>query len=453
MTPRSLRFRLLAAAVVSVAVALLIAGIGLTAMFQHHVERRVGSELETYLNQIVAAVGVTADGRVAFGQELADPRFGQPLSGLYWQIQDDRRPTLLRSRSLWDDSIRLPPDTLTPGIVHQHRLPGPAGQQLMVRERQILIRPDATDRRLRIAVAVDEQSLIEARNAFAADMLPYLLVVAGVLLAAAWIQVGIGLKPLDALRRGVMAVRSGTALRLKQAFPREVMPLVDEMNGLLAAQEQTIERARAWTADLAHGLKTPLMVLTADSQRLREEGNVAIADDLDQLAETMRRRVDRELIRARIRSVVQTKRVCADTGEVVNGVVRALQRTPRGAELEWSVEVGDDVYAAIAADDLAELLGNILENATKWARERIRIAVVKSDAIAVEVEDDGPGVPEEQLGNLGLRGVRLDQQKQGAGLGLAIAGDITEAYHGQLVFGQVKSGGLAVTVRLPPASE
>ena len=449
MTQRSLRFRLLVAAVVSVAAALLIAGISLVMMFERHVERRIGSELETYLNQITASVGVTTNGRIAFSHDLADPRFNQPLSGLYWQIQDEERPTLLRSRSLWDNVVELPEDELTGSTVHEHLLPGPAGQALIVSERRILFQPDSEERRVRIAVAVDKQTLVEARNAFAADMLPYLVVMAAVLLAAAWIQVRIGLAPLDSVRRGVTDIRSGATRRLERVYPDEVMPLVDEMNGLLEAQEQAIERARAWTADLAHGLKTPLMVLTADSQRLREAGDSSIADDLDQLADTMRRRVDRELIRARVRSGIETRRVLADAGDAVKRVVRTLKRTPRGATLAWSVEAPDGTDAAILPEDLTELLGNILENATKWADAAVSVSVSKGNAILIQVEDDGPGVAEDQLITLGQRGVLLDEQKQGSGLGLAIARDVAEAYHGVLSFDQSPMGGLAVTVRIP----
>ena len=449
MTQRSLRFRLLVAAVISVATALLIAGISLVVMFERHVERRIGSELETYLNQIAASVDMTDSERIAFGHDLADPRFNQPISGLYWQIQDEQRPTLLRSRSLWDNVIELPDDELTRGTIHRHLLPGPAGQQLIVRERQILFQPTTGERRVRIAVAVDKRTLVEARNAFATDMLPYLVVMAAVLLVAVWIQVRIGLAPLDSVRRGVTDIRSGTTRRLECAYPDEVMPLVDEMNGLLEAQEQTIQRARAWTADLAHGLKTPLTVLTADSQRLRKTGNSAIADDLDQLAETMRRRVDRELIRARVRSGIETRRVCADVGDVINSIVRTLKRTPGGADLEWSIEAPDGADAAILPEDLTELLGNILENATKWANAAISVSVDRGNGILIKVEDDGPGVPEDQLITLGQRGVRLDEQQQGSGLGLAIARDVAEAYHGVISLDSSPMGGLAVTVRIP----
>lgn len=452
MRPRSLRFRLLVSAGISVLGALLIAGLSLTVIFERHVERRIGAELETFQRQLVAGVNVQPDGRIGLTAEPADPRFDQPLGGLYWQIQDEARRRLLRSRSLWDDVITLPGDTLAPGAVHTHELVGPAGRTLLVREREILLRHAGEEHRIRVAVATDVRSIAEARNAFASDMLPYLAVMAAVLLSAAWLQVRVGLAPLERLRRGVMEIRAGPARRLASSHPDEVMPLVEEINALLEAQEQAIERARTWTADLAHGLKTPLMVLTADAQRLREAGNTAIADDLDLLADTMRRRVDRELIRARVRSGVPGKRARTDTVEVLGRIVRTLQRTPRGAALRWNIEAPERAEAAVQGDDLAELLGNILENAGKWARTAVSVRVNVREGIVVTVEDDGPGVAADQLERLGERGVRLDEQQQGTGLGLAIARDIAEAYRGDLTFSRATAGGLAVTIRLPATS-
>jgi signal transduction histidine kinase len=141
--------------------------------------------------------------------------------------------------------------------------------------------------------------------------------------------------------------------------------------------------------------------------------------------------------------------VFADAGDAVKRVVRTLKRTPRGAALAWSVEAPDGADAAILPEDLTELLGNILENATKWADAAVSVSVSKGSAILIQVEDDGPGVAEDQLITLGQRGVRLDEQKQGSGLGLAIARDVAEAYHGVLSFAQSPMGGLAVTVRIP----
>lgn len=451
MTRGSLRFRLLIAAAVSAAAALLIAGISLLFLFEHHVERRVGEELETYLKQIIAGVELTSEGRIAFDKELADPRFNQPLSGLYWQIQDEEYPRRLRSRSLWDDVVDLPPDKLPLGVVHEHALPGPGGQSLLVRERQIIVHPMTDKRRIRIAAAVSRGSLVEARNAFAVDMLPYLMVMAAVLLSAAWIQVRIGLAPLNAVRRGVAAIRSGRSRRLESRYPDEVMPLVEEMNGLLEVQEQAIERSRAWTSDLAHGLKTPLIALTSDAQRLRERGDTSIADDLEQLAETMRQRVDRELVRARVRSGGHAKRGVADVGDVVNRVVRTLKRTPQGNPLAWSVDAPYGTGVAIPPEDLTELLGNVIENAASWAGSEVSVSAVIADGVVIKVEDDGPGVSHDHLQSLGQRGVRLDEQKQGSGLGLAIARDVAEAYSGSLAFDCSSMGGLMVTVQIPEA--
>ena len=451
MKPRSLRVRLLLAALISVSAALLITGLSLVVMFENHVERRIGLELETYLNQISANIEVAENGRIRFEQSLADPRFNQPLSGLYWQIQDEVRPTLLRSRSLWDSVIDLPVDKLALGAIHEHVLPGPAGQTLLARERHLTLQAGDEVRRLRIVVAVDKQSLLLARNAFARDMFPYLLVMVVVLLLAAWVQIRIGLAPLTTLRRGVMDVRAGVTPRMERVYPEEVMPLVDEMNGLLDSQQQTVERARAWTADLAHGLKTPLTVLTAEAQRLRDEGSEEIADRLETLAESMRRRVDRELIRARLRSGVQSHPGPSDCGKIIHGIVRTLQRIPGGENLQWQIEAPEGMLASVSPEDLAELLGNLLENASKWAARTVKVSLITGEQLQIRIEDDGPGVPPAQFDSLGQRGMRLDEQKQGTGLGLAIALDISQAYEGRIGFESSSLGGLAVVVSMPSA--
>jgi len=139
----------------------------------------------------------------------------------------------------------------------------------------------------------------------------------------------------------------------------------------------------------------------------------------------------------------------ADAADAVNGIVRTLKRSPRGAALRWLLDVPNGADAEILPEYLTELLGNILENATKWANETVSVSVSKGQTILIRVEDDGPGVPEDQLNTLGQRGVRLDEQKQGSGLGLAIARDVSEAYHGKLSFQRSPMGGLAVTVQIP----
>ncbi len=463
MTRRSLRVRLWIGAAASITVALLVAGFGLVTLFERHVERRIGEELKSELNQLAAAIAPAPDGSIRLTREPLDPRFEQPLSGLYWQIDSADQPGRLRSRSLWDEIIALPADPLAPGGVHAHTLPGPAGQRLLVRERRIQLQSAGHPLVLRLAVGEDRAELTAARDAFAADMRPYLGLIVLVLTLATLIQIQAGLAPLESVRRGVGAIRSGQDRRLADAYPDEVMPLVTEVNALLDARAQAVERARAWTADLAHGLKTPLSALVADAQRLRQQGHPALADDLEQLAETMRRRVDRELIRARVRSGAATHPARVDVVDAVQRLLRTLRRTPDGERLDWRIEAPSQVIAALTADDLLELLGNLLENAAKWARTGVRVRIdprPRSEqaagacgaCIEIRVTDDGPGVPAEQMTRLGQRGLRLDQGKEGSGLGLAIVNDVVDAYGGSLVFGPAPEGGLMVGVRLPAAN-
>lgn len=451
----SLHYRLLLAAAISTGLALLIVAYSLSMLFERHLEQRIGEELVTYINQLASAISLNRNGRIIIERELAEVRFSKPMSGLYWQVQDDSRPTLLRSRSLWDDSIALPDDTLAAGVVHQHRIPGPRGRALIVRERQLLLPTAQGERRIRIAAAIDAGSLTDAGKKLATDMLPYLLVTALILLSASWLQVRTGLRPLAQIQQGVAEIRTGNRRRFTRKVPQEVMPLIDEINSLLDSQEKSIERSRAWTADLAHGLKTPLSILTADAQRLRDNGQQPIAKNLEQLAETMRRRVERELIRARIRSGIDNRYESSNTAMVIRGIIQALQRSPPGEAMDWQVETADDLQVPIPTEDLAELLGNILENAAKWARTAVAVTVTtqRDMTTTILVEDDGPGVAEEQLQQLGQRGMRLDEQVPGTGLGLAIARDVCEAYGSQLSFSSSTIGGLAVTVVIPAKVE
>lgn len=456
MTRRSLRARLAVAAALSIALALLVAALALVALFERHVERRMGTELVSQLNQLAATLQIDSDGQLTVQPKPSDPRFHRPLSGLYWQIDDASAGAagtgLLRSRSLWDTSIQSPTDRLEPGAVHAHTLPGPGGQKLLVRERSILLGARNSTRTLRLLAAMDRGELTRSRDAFAADMLPYLSIIALVLGLATWVQIRAGLAPLESMRLGINAIRAGREQRLADGFPDEVMPLVTEVNALLTAREQAVERARAWTADLAHGLKTPLSALAADAELLRVQGNPALAADLEQLAESMRRRVDRELVRARVRSGAETHQASADVIDALRRLINTLQRTPDGERLRWKLDAPTVAKAALMPDDLFELLGNLLENAAKWARGQVDICVEADEDVLIRIADDGPGVAADQRDRLCERGLRLDQRKEGSGLGLAIARDVVDACGGGLHFRRADAGGLEVCTRLPAAN-
>ena len=449
MRRRSLRLRLLFAAAVSIAVALIVAGFGWVQLFERHVERRLGVELETHLQQLAAGIQFDAQNQAHLKQAPADPRFSQPYSGLYWQVEDENG-IVMRSRSLWDAVLALPADPLELGILHEHEIDGPNDTRLLVRERRLLYTAPGGKRTLRLAVALDRRELDRLTTDFASDLAPSLAILAGVLILAAWLQVMVGLRPLEAVRRSLNEVRSARGRRLAGDYPDEVMPLVGEVNELLEAQEQAIARARAHAADLAHGLKTPLTVLAADAQRLRDKGEGEIAAELEDLADIMRRYVDRELARVRIGVRKGTVQSGADVRTVAEPIVRTLQRTPRGGTLHWTVDITNTPKAAVDPEDMAELLGNLLDNACKWARGAIWLHTTADSVVRIVIEDDGPGVPAQNLAALGQRGLRLDRRVQGTGQGLAIVSEIVEAYGGELIIGRSERGGLRVEARLPP---
>lgn len=449
MSRGSLRVRLLAAGAASILVALALAGLGLTLLFERHVERRVSAELELNLRQLIGHLGRDADGALRLDRPLTDPRFEQPLSGLYWQITQEPHGGVLRSRSLWDETLELPADPLPAPAVHRHVIDGPGGAAVLVVERSVSLPQRAGGGTIRAAVALDRGEIHAAGRAFAGELAPSLALLFAVLVAAAWVQVSVGLRPLDTIRRKLAAIRAGRAERMGEDFPDEVQPLAAEVDSLLKAQDASIERARAHAADLAHGLKTPLTVLAGDAQHLRERGEGELADEIAALAEGMRRHVERELARARA-GVRARGGASQPVSPIAVQVVEVMRRTPRGRELDWRIDVPADLCAAVDGQDLAEMLGNLAENAGKWADTRVRVSARSSDGMTVVlVEDDGPGVPEAELATVLARGGRLDAGKPGTGLGLAIVGDLVEAYGGSLLLGRSPLGGLQVELRLP----
>ncbi len=449
MKKGSLRLRLFAAGAASIVVALTVAGFGLMLLFERHVERRVVAELQTDLRQLTASLAMTPDGTLEVSRPLAEPRFQEPLSGLYWQITAQPTEPVLRSRSLWDALLALPSDDLSDGQEHRHDLAGPDGTTLLAVERAVVLPASLGGHRIRVVVALDHREVTAAARAFGADLLPALCVLAVVLIIAAWVQVTIGLWPLDAVRRRLADVRAGRAPHLGQAFPDEVQPLALEVDTLLDAQAVAMTRARARAADLAHGLRTPLTVLAATAEELRERGDAATASDIASVADSMRQHIERELARAR---ASHGSRAAAPRpiAPVVDRVVGVLRRTPRGQELDWQAAVPPDAAAAMDPQDLAELLGNLTENAVKWARSRVSVTGATAlDGAVLTIEDDGPGIADGDVAAALARGGRLDESRPGTGLGLAIVSDLVEAYGGTLTLGRSTLGGLHAVVRLP----
>ena len=445
MTHGSLRLRLLFAGAISVVAAVTLSGFGLTLLFERHVERRVEAELDVYLNRIVAGLDRGPDGDMVMSNAPADPRFAKPLSGLYWQVQVG--DATLRSRSLWDSRLALPPDEIATGAVLRRRIEGPNGAELIAAERSLTLPPRLGGGAMRAVVAVDASDIAAATRSFTVDLLPYLFVIAAFLIAAAYAQVAVGLRPLATVRGRLSAIREGKARRLGQGFPDEILPLAAEVDALLAARDAQIEKARTRAGDLAHGLKTPLQVLAGDVERLRTKGETQIAAEIEQVASSMLRHVDRELARARM--AAGGREALAGIADVVDRVVAVIVRTPAGSELDWSVDIPPDWVGRIDPDDLAEAIGNIVENAARHARGKVSIrSRFDNGSIVITVADDGPGIPPEHLGGALTRGGQLDRSGSGAGLGLAIVGDIAEAWDGRFEI-RNSAAGLEADFRVP----
>ena len=452
MRRSSLRLRLMAGGMVAILVALAVAGAGLTVLFERHVTRTIADNLDVHLKQLLAGIDVDAAGQLVVTRSPADPRFADALSGLYWQIKDGRGQ-LLRSRSLWDTTLPVPDDVLAPGETHQHEMPGPAHTRVLVTERRVSL--TVGDRRVpvRVAVAADLGQVSAATAAFAKDLAVALGLLGLVLTMAAIVQIGLGLRPLDGLRRGVADIRAGRLRHLPAQVPAEVRPLVEEVNALLDEQEREIERSRGRAADLAHGLKTPLAALAADAGRLRAQGHDAVARDIEGVGDAMSRHVDRELARARVRGAGRRKAALSTPLlPLVRSMIKTIARTPAGARVTFEPHIPGDLSVPMDRTDLAEVLGNLLDNAARHATARVRVAAGEDPAGPwISIEDDGPGIAPAARAKVVERGIRLDEREEGAGLGLAIVQDVLDAYGWRLTLAASDGlGGLKVTIAPGP---
>ena len=443
MNKGSVRLRLWSAAAISIVLALAVGGVGLSYLFERHVERRVESELTLELNQLIGVTTFTA-GAIVISVTPADPRFATPLSGYYWQVEDLTTRMLTRSRSLWDEALVLPPEGSGDGSLHLREIKGPANSNLIAVERVIV---DPSGRSFRAAVAEDHQTIAMAVAQYVAELTPALFLLAIVLIAANFIQISVGLRPLENLRLAVHDVIAQRRRRLDVVAPTEVQPLADEIDRLLDEQEKALVRARARAADLAHGLKTPLQVLSSDIRALRAKGETVLANEIEASSAAILRHVDRELARARL-APGTTPRSSSSLAAVARDVIEVVSRTPKAQALAFSSSIQDDVVVEVDPGDLAEILGNLLENAARFAVSSVGIeGLGTARDTTIVIVDDGPGIADSDKPSALMRGVTLGAGA-GTGLGLAIVSDIIEAYGGHIELADARPG-LKVTLTFP----
>ncbi len=281
-------------------------------------------------------------------------------------------------------------------------------------------------------------------------------VVAGVIallaMTAGFELVRAALAPLERLRRRLSDVQTGTAPRLDGDYPSEVQPLVDDLNALLAHRERALQRAIAKAGDLAHGLKTPLAILSHEAERADASGRPEIAAGILEQVERMRRHAEYHLAHARAAAAGVAAGARCSVADVVGGLSRALLRLNADRHVNLEVHIPAEHAVRCQREDLEEMLGNLLDNAFKWTRSTIGVsASARNGFIEVVVEDDGRGIDPSLHDAVLQRGVRADETEPGSGLGLAIVRDLAEVYGGMIALERSPSGGLLARLTLPSA--
>ncbi|WP_168879937.1 sensor histidine kinase [Rhizobium sp. P28RR-XV] len=450
MTPFSLRGRLLLGSVVAIIVATFLAGVGINAISGLAVRALALSEIDEELRVLLAAVDINSSNQLFLDDTPTDPRFGIPNGGFYWQV--GRNGTVeLRSQSLWEQN--LPWLRARPRDAGRATdMKGPNGSRLLAVERSISI-PSATgDQIVDIVMALDNSELAPARWRFFYAMAPSLGVLSVALIGAVVVFLRYGLRPLNDLRTALMAVQERSARKITGQFPREVQPLVDDLNGLLASRETQLTQARARAGDLAHGLKTPLAALEATARMLSEEGMSERAAAIQAEVSRMDAQIKRTLAQTRASLAAAHTVGVMDASADLQKIISVMRRLSAEREIEFELAAPTEMWLAMDEADFADITGNLIDNARKWATGRVKVCLSllpELEGVKLLIEDDGPGLPEDAEIAFIRRGRRLDESIAGTGFGLAIAKDLVEAYDGRLTLARSNLGGLSVTVSLP----
>ena len=454
---RSLVRRLVLLATAWNLVVLVVAGVFLTAQFRDAAIRRFDQSLAVLTDDLYA--GSTVEEGVLKAPVLTDIRATRAYSGRYWTIFDQPAGSgglnvVERSRSLFDSELMIPVEqserlTAAPGKTLYFDLKGPQNRPL--RAAAILARLPGYPRPV-VFIAAEDRSPIDADAArFARITALALVILGGGLIAAVVVQVRVGLLPMFRLRREVASVRRGKAEKLEGVYPEELAPLAVELNALLSHNQDVVARQRTHVGNLAHALKTPLSVMLTEASQ--QPGS--LADVVARQAATMREQVDHHLRRARAAARSQTSGERTAVEPIMDELAVTLERIfqdkseGRGVEIDWRCP--DDLAFQGERQDFMELAGNVMENAGKWCKGKVKAVAVASspEQMTLTVDDDGPGLPPDRWSDALKRGQRMDEHTPGSGLGLSIVDELARAYGGSVTLGASPLGGLRVTLVLP----
>jgi signal transduction histidine kinase len=459
----SLATRLFVSATAWVVVILLITGIVLSSVYRSASERAFDRRLNLYLRTLVADVATPDEPPDKQMQSLGEPLFELPLSGWYWQVTrtDGEKPDVRSSRSLWDK--KLPKleeqgNELTAAGIRIGYVDGPEGQTLRMVERPVDL---GADGKYLVMVAGDASEIFEETRAFDYYLGGTFAALSIVLVLTTIFQVRFGLAPLKRISDSIADIRSGRAERLEGEFPVEIAPLARETNALIDANREIVERARTHVGNLAHAIKTPLSVIVNEASA--RSGDAFAGKVLEQ-THVMRDQVAHHLERARIAARLTIIGTVTEVTPVIEALRRTMEKIHRDRGI--IIEVEADAAAKFRGErqDIEEMVGNLVDNACKWAESRVFVEVLVErgnstaargggmeggTTLRIIVDDDGRGLSPDQRATVSRRGARLDESKPGSGLGLSIVIDLAALYGGSLTLGTAPIGGLRAELVLP----
>jgi signal transduction histidine kinase len=450
----SLAARLIAAAAIWTMLALAVGGFFLSNAFRSAVLDNFDTALRTDMDGLIAAAEPDENGGVVLQDRFINRQFDRIYSGLYYQIKPVQAGQAggQISRSLFDRAL-VPTGEQKNGALTYGYAAGPENQKLRVVSRRVDLTPDNASNGEYTFLVAGDLAAVDAESAAFNGTLIWSFVVLGLgLVVAILLQVRVGLMPLRRLRESLHRIRDGKAERLEGEFPAEIAPLAAELNSLIEHSAEIVGRARTHVSNLAHFLKTPLSVLASEAEATQDASGDApgLAAQVRKQIDVMRRQVDHYLARARAAGSVNVLGNRTLVAPVLNDLANVLTRIHASRDIVIDAECPPTLSFRGERQDLEEMAGNLMDNAAKWARHRVRVrAKAEGARLVLSVEDDGPGLSPEDRAKVGERGERLDESVPGTGLGLAIVRDISKLYAGFLTLEDSELGGLKALLTLP----
>jgi signal transduction histidine kinase len=448
---QTLTFRIVAISSIWAIIALVVIATVITALFRQVSHRGFETVLSAHLFNLIASVNASEDGWISGVPNLGDLRFSEPLSGWYWTVEpvSTAITNTLRSSSLAGHKTPAADPTVPfdPNYRRQYLTIGPGEEQIEVLEAEVVL--GQGDRIVRFRVMGNRSELEEEIAGFTRRLLAYLALFGAGMVIINVVAILLALKPLNGIRVALSNIRAGTAEQLAGPFPAEIAPLAEETNALIESNRRIIERSRKQVGNLAHSLKTPLAVIMNEGRAMAGPRGDLISNQ----ATAMRSQIDHYLQRARAAAQSSSLSVRTDVNDTLARLARVIAKVAADKELTINVPERKVIFAG-EKEDLEEIVGNLLENAAKWAERQIAVTLSTPEPkgerrfLRIVIEDDGPGIPDHQARQALKRGRRLDETKQGTGLGLAIVADLVEEYGGTLSLGKSTLGGLRAEVDL-----